>query len=84
VISERKRLTEALAKFPFVRHIWPSSANFFLLQVDDADALMRQSSSDKVLLRYFGGTLSDCVRVTVGTQAENDRLLQTLASVVEV
>jgi len=29
------------------------------------------------LLRYFGGDLSDCVRVTVGTHAENDRLLQT-------
>ncbi len=77
VVSERERLTLALREFPFVRRIWPSAANFFLMQVDDASSLMAQSSEDKVLLRYFGGDLSDCVRVTVGTHAENDRLLQT-------
>ena len=77
VVSERKRLTLAIREFPFVQRIWPSAANFFLMQVDDASSLMAQSSEDKVLLRYFGGDLSDCVRVTVGTHAENDRLLQT-------
>ncbi len=83
VIDERDRLTAAVAQFPFVQRIWPSSANFFLIQVADADALMRQSRDDKVLLRYFGGDLADCVRITVGTRDENDRLLQTLARVAE-
>ena len=45
----------------------------------NAGLLMQQSSDDKVLLRYFGGSLSDCVRITVGTPVENDRLLETLA-----
>ena len=83
VIDERARLTAAIARFPFVRRIWPSSANFFLIEVDDADALMRQSRDDKVLLRYFGGDLADCVRITVGTHDENERLLQTMAHVAE-
>jgi len=81
IISERQRLMLALREFPFVQRIWPSAANFFLIQVDDAAALMAQSSDDKVLLRYFGGNLSDCVRITVGTQTENDSLLQTFAKV---
>ena len=81
IVSERQRLVLALRKFPFVQRIWPSAANFFLIQVDDAAALMAQSSDDKVLLRHFGGNLSDCVRITVGTQTENDRLLQTFAKV---
>ena len=81
IVSERQRLVLALRKFPFVQRIWPSAANFFLIQVDDAEALMAQSSDDKVLLRYFGGNLSDCVRITVGTQTENDRLLRTFAKV---
>jgi len=79
VITERERITLALREFPFVKRIWPSAANFFLMQVDDASSLMARSSEDKVLLRYFGGDLSDCVRVTVGTQAENDQLLETFA-----
>lgn len=81
IVSERQRLVLALREFPCVQQIWPSAANFFLIQVDDAAALMAQSSDDKVLLRYFGGHLSDCVRITVGTQTENDRLLQTFAKV---
>jgi histidinol-phosphate aminotransferase len=78
VITERERLVASLQEFDLVRRIWPSAANFLLIQVDDAQALMQQSNDDKVLLRYFGGDLADCVRITVGTRAENDRLLDTL------
>ena len=81
VVSERKRLVDVLGDLPFVRRIWPSAANFFLLEVDAADQLMRQTNSDNVLLRYFGGSLADCVRITVGTRAENDSLLESLAKV---
>jgi len=81
VVSERNRLVAALVELPFVRRIWPSAANFVLLEVDAADQLMQQTSSDNVLLRYFGGSLADCVRITVGTQAENDSLLESLAKV---
>lgn len=83
IIEERQRLMAALGKFSFVRHIWPSAANFFLVQVDGVDALLQQTKADKILLRYFGGSLSDCVRISVGTQAENKRLLQTFAAVAE-
>jgi histidinol-phosphate aminotransferase len=79
VISERERLIDALGRMPFVRRIWASAANFFLMEVDDAAGLMRHSSGDKVLLRYFGGSLAKCVRITVGTESENDKLLQMLA-----
>ena len=81
IIAERDRLIDALGRFSFVERVWPSSANFFLIKVDDADALLRQSSDDKVLLRSFGGTLADCVRITVGARDENERLLQTMARV---
>lgn len=81
VVSERKRLIDSLGELAFVRRIWPSAANFFLMEVDGADQLMRQTSSDNVLLRYFGGSLIDCVRITVGTRVENDSLLESLAKV---
>jgi len=79
VIDERERTIAAARALAFVKRVWPSSANFFLMQVDNAELLMQQSRDDKILLRHFGGSLSDCVRITVGTPAENDRLLNTLA-----
>lgn len=81
LIAERDRLMTRLQEFAFVRRVWPSAANFFLVEVDDADTVMQQSRDDKVLLRYFGGDLANCIRITVGTRAEDDRLLQTFAAV---
>jgi len=81
IVSERRRLTDAMSGLPFVRKIWPSEANFFLLETNAADELMRQTSSDNILLRYFGGPLADYVRITVGTREENDILLQSLSQV---
>ena len=83
IVSERGRLVSELSEFDFVRRSWPSAANFFLIEVDDAPGLMAQSRRDKVLLRYFGGDLADCVRITVGTADENDRLLQTFRNFAE-
>jgi histidinol-phosphate aminotransferase len=79
-ISERERLSTALRRLPFVRRVWPSAANFILVEVADARELMQHCADDKVLLRYFGGDLADYVRITVGTPAENDRLLESMSS----
>ena len=37
--SQRAEVAEELAKLPFVKRIYPSDANFLLVQVDDADAV---------------------------------------------
>jgi histidinol-phosphate aminotransferase len=78
IVSERERLIAELGRLAFVRRTWPSAANFFLAQFEDAAAVMREAAANKVLLRYFGGGLSDCLRITVGTPGENDRLLALL------
>lgn len=83
IIGERKRLVRQLESFGFVRRIWPSAANFLLIEVDNARELMEQSRRDRVLLRYFGSDLADYVRITVGTADENDRLLQTFQRFAE-
>jgi histidinol-phosphate aminotransferase len=80
IIAARNRLADSLARFSFVRRIWPSSANFLLIEVDDTELLLRRSRDHNVLLRYFGGSLANCVRVTVGSPAENAHLLQTFAA----
>jgi histidinol-phosphate aminotransferase len=79
IVSERERVADALRRFHFVRHVWPSAANFLLVRADDASALMGATGNARVLLRFFGGELSDCVRISIGSPAENDRLLQVLA-----
>jgi histidinol-phosphate aminotransferase len=79
IIAERERLVAALANVDAVSYVWPSDANFLLVRFADVDGLLDAARDDGLLLRYFGGSLEDCVRITVGSPAENDRLLACLA-----
>jgi len=74
--EERERLIAELIEFDVVEAVWPSAANFFLIRVADSDAVMRRCRDANILLRDFGGSLTGCIRITVGSQAENDRLLR--------
>lgn len=75
IVAEREQLLIAMSDFSFVRRVWPSSANFFLIAVENVDRLLAHCSDRGVLLRYFGADLSDSVRITVGSAEENRRLL---------
>ena len=83
IIVERDRITAAIAAYTFVLKVWPSNANFFLIRVLDADAVMERCREHKVLLRHFGGELADCIRITVGSVTDNNRLLDALNSLAE-
>ncbi len=83
IVAERERLAAALQRYDFVRKTWPSSANFVLVQVDDAVALMRHCAENGVLVRHFGGDLSDCIRISIGSREENGRLLDALDTLAE-
>jgi histidinol-phosphate aminotransferase len=76
--AERERLIAAFRDFDFVEKVWPSEANFFLVRVRNSTMVMEHCASRGVLLRDFGGSLAGCIRVTVGSAAENGRLLQCL------
>jgi len=83
IIGERQRLMTAVAAYDFVLKVWPSEANFFLVRVADANAVMQRCEENNVLLRHFRGDLSDCVRITVGSPSDNSQLLSALDSLVE-
>lgn len=82
IVAEREALLIALPTFPWVRSVVPSVTNFILLQVENAKALMQHCQDAGILLRNQSAQLglSDCVRITVGSPEENERLLEVLAS----
>ncbi len=83
IVSERERLANRMAEFGFVTRIWPSAANFILVAFNDAPAVLQHCESQKILLRHFGGELSNCIRISVGSVSENERLLRALESFAE-
>ena len=82
IVAERSRLTKALPEYSFVQKVYPSDANFLLVKVDNADALYEVLLSGGIIVRNRSRVpgCSGCLRITVGTPAENDRLLQILCN----
>jgi histidinol-phosphate aminotransferase len=84
VIDERHRLRAGLERIPGVT-VFPSQANFLLARVDAGGAGVWEAlGAEGILVRHFPGSpaLHDCLRITVGTPSENERLLAALQTVV--
>jgi histidinol-phosphate aminotransferase len=76
----RERLAAALAALPGVR-VWPSAANFLLLQVADGPAVLAGLAARGVAVRpchSFPGLTVDHLRVAVREPADNQRLIGAL------
>jgi histidinol-phosphate aminotransferase len=84
IVEERGRLVAALAELPV--DSWPSAANFVLFRprTKDGDKVWEELLERSVLVRNCTGwpRLDGCLRVTVGTAAENDAFLAALREVL--
>jgi histidinol-phosphate aminotransferase len=81
LIHERERLGAALARLPGVRRVWPSAANFLLVEFADAGLALARSHAAGLLvrdLRHAPG-LGQALRISVGTPEHNDRLVASLS-----
>ena len=78
--SQRAEVAEELAKLPFVKHIYPSDANFLLVKVDDADAVYEHLIADKIIVRNRNRVkgCEGCLRITIGLSGENVKLIESL------
>ena len=76
----RAQLSQDLMALPFVTQVFPSDANFLLVQVDKADALYRYLMESSIIVRNRSKVIlcENCLRITVGTPEENKALLEAL------
>lgn len=84
VCRERQRLAELLPSMACVEKVYPSDANFLLVRVTDADAVYDHLIAQGIIVRNRSKVLNchNCLRLTVGTPAENARLLTALENFV--
>ncbi|CDD84220.1 histidinol-phosphate aminotransferase [Collinsella sp. CAG:289] len=89
VAAERERVKaalEALAVKGLPVEVWPSFGNFLLVRMAHATRVRERLRDEySILVRDFSYApgLADCLRITVGTPAENDAVLSALAVLVK-
>jgi histidinol-phosphate aminotransferase len=78
--TEREAVRARLDRTTIVRRVFPSDANFLLVEFSDARRALEAGKSVGLLMRDFSRTpgLADCLRISIGTPAQNERLLAAL------
>jgi histidinol-phosphate aminotransferase len=84
ILQERKKLIEKLTFLAIVKKIYPSDANFILVEVDDANKMYETLVAAKVITRNRNSVVRNCLRITVGSVEENERLLYLLKDATSI
>jgi histidinol-phosphate aminotransferase len=80
LLAERDYLAQGLSASPLVDKVWPSDANFLLIDCRDADRFMSNTLAGGLIVRDLRAqpALPRSLRVSVGTRAQNDALLHCI------
>lgn len=80
LLQERIRLMEAFSLLPICKKVYPTDANFFLAEMDDAQAIYDYLVAKGIIVRNRTRIklCHNCLRVTIGTKEENAELLSAL------
>ena len=83
VLEQRAALSESLTGSELVERIYPSDANFLLVKVAEADTIYRYLVAEGIVVRNRSNVelCGGCLRITVGTQVENRRLIEALTKI---
>ncbi|WP_300694172.1 histidinol-phosphate transaminase [uncultured Bacteroides sp.] len=83
--EERDELVGRFSELPLTIKVFPSDANFFLARVTDAVRIYNYLVGEGIIVRnrHTVSLCGNCLRVTVGTRVENDKLMEALGKYEE-
>jgi histidinol-phosphate aminotransferase len=81
--SQRKWMGAQLDTVPVVKHIYPSDANFLLVRVNHPKTVYKELIARGIIVRDRSNMpgCEGCLRITIGTPEENQRLVDVLQEV---
>lgn len=80
ILQERTRVMDAFKLLPITKKIYPTDANFFLVEVEDAQATYNYLVDKGIIVRNRNSVTmcGNCLRITIGSKSENAELLSAL------
>ena len=80
--SERELLKKSLLSLYFVKKIYPSDANFLLVEMENATAIYNSLIEQQIITRNRSSVVENTIRITIGTPKENQQLVYALQLVM--
>lgn len=81
ILIEKALLKKALESMQIVLKVFPSEANFFLVRFENADFIYNKLVEEKIIVRNRNTVVENCIRITVGTPRENQKLIEELKKI---
>ncbi|MGH1404322.1 MAG: histidinol-phosphate transaminase [Alphaproteobacteria bacterium] len=80
ILEERRRMEQELPKCSAIKTVYPSDANFLLIEMNDAKAFCDFAAQNNVIIRDFSSKADtkNCLRLSIGTVEENNMVLELL------
>lgn len=80
--KQREDVLKQLLEVNFIMQLYPSDANFILIKVDDAKKRYDQLLNKGIVIRNRSSQplCDNCLRITIGTEEENNQLINALKS----
>lgn len=78
ILGEKERLEKEFLQLSVIKKIYPSDANFILVEVNDADGIYNNLVQQKIITRNRNSVIASCLRITIGTTEENNQLITAL------
>lgn len=84
ILEERAHLMQSVSILPICNKVYPTDANFFLAKMTDAVGIYRYLVQKGIIVRNRNhiSLCGNCLRITIGTKAENVKLLAALRQYV--
>lgn len=81
ILKQRDKLKVELEAIATVIRIYPTDANFLLVEFTDADKIYHRLVEENVITRNRNSVVQNCIRITVGTKTENQKLIAALKKI---
>jgi len=81
ILEQRTWLENQLSGLAVVIKIYPSDANFLLVEMADANRIYNELVNQKVITRNRHSVIANCLRITVGSPEENQKLIVALKNI---
>lgn len=78
LLSERDRVTKELKNLSIVKVIYPSEANYLLVEFDNANQIYEELISRQIIVRNRSKVVQNTLRISIGLAEENNQLLAAL------
>lgn len=81
ILFEKSWLKDRLNKISCIKKIYPSEANFFLIEFENGEKVYDQLIKQEILTSNRSLHIPNCIRINIGSREENEQLVNLLQNI---